>query len=179
MSSAGLTVVVADTSVVINIIHTDRFAMLRALPGLRFVFPEEVIAEVTRPEQAAVLRGALNDGGFDRCELDPLAASELLIDLGSVLGIGELACLAFAEQHGCLIAADEGGRFPREVRERLGPDRLLTTPDLYLRAIRAAILTVEEADRDKAVLATKRCVMQLGSFRELLNIDRRGTDHAE
>ena len=47
--------------------------------------------------------------------------------------------------------------------------RLLTTPAIYLRAIRAGLLSVAEADADKALLASRRFVMRFASFADLLN----------
>lgn len=84
------------------------------------------------------------------------------------MGAGESACLVLAETRGWHIASDERGRFRREAVARIGADRLLTTSAIYVLAIRAGLLTVAEADEDKAHLATKKFVMPFGSFVELL-----------
>jgi hypothetical protein len=67
------------------------------------------------------------------------------------------------------VACDEGGRFRREARARVGGDRLLNTPGILLLAIRSGLLTVEQADGIKDVLAQRRYKMAFGSFRELLD----------
>lgn len=73
-----------------------------------------------------------------------------------------------AEKRGWHIASDEGGRFRQEVVGRIGADRLLTTPAIYVRAIQAGLLTVAEADRDKEHLAARRFIMPFASFVELV-----------
>lgn len=85
------------------------------------------------------------------------------------MGVGESACLAVAELNGWVVASDERRRFRREVIARLGRDRLLTTPDIFVLAIRAGLLSVAQADEDKALLASRRFVMKFGSFSELLD----------
>jgi hypothetical protein len=51
----------------------------------------------------------------------------------------------------------------------LGAARIITTVDIFLLSIRAGLLTVEEADAAKAVLAANRFTVVFGSFAELLN----------
>lgn len=85
------------------------------------------------------------------------------------MGAGEAACLALAELNGWHVASDERRRFRREVFARLGEGRLLTTPSIYVLAIRAGLLSVAEADADKDLLASRRFVMKFGSFSELLD----------
>jgi hypothetical protein len=76
--------------------------------------------------------------------------------------------LALAQQRGWRVASDEGGAFRREAEQRLGPGRLVNTPGLLLSAIRAGVLTVEEADQAKAVLEQHRFRVRFKSFRSLL-----------
>jgi hypothetical protein len=54
------------------------------------------------------------------------------------------------------------------VVERLGEQRLLTTPGILLASIRAGQLTVDEADRIKQRLEALRFRMSFDSFGELL-----------
>ena len=54
-------------------------------------------------------------------------------------------------------------------RARLGEGRVLNTPGLFLLGIRAGILTVDAADRMKAVLERHRFKMRFSSFRELVD----------
>ncbi len=66
------------------------------------------------------------------------------------------------------MASDEKRRFRREAVGRIGADRILGTADLYIRAIRAGLIAVDEADADKAMLEDRRFKMPFGSFRELV-----------
>ena len=85
------------------------------------------------------------------------------------MGRGEAACLSMAEQRGWLVAVDERGRFLRMARERIGEGRILNTPGILLLAIRAGLLSVDEADGLKARLETHRYRMKFDSFRDVLN----------
>jgi predicted nucleic acid-binding protein len=89
-------------------------------------------------------------------------------ELRRIMGQGEAACLALAEARGWLIASDEKRRFRREVQARLGTGRLITTAGLFVLAIRAGLLSVEQSDQAKALLEQHRFRMAFGSFRELL-----------
>jgi len=73
-----------------------------------------------------------------------------------------------AVRHGWAVASDERRRFRREALARIGPDRIIGTADLFIRAIRAGLLTVEEADADRRILESRRCMMKFDSFREAL-----------
>lgn len=89
-------------------------------------------------------------------------------ELKRVMGKGEAACLAMAETRGWSIAADEGGRFARMARERLGEGRILNTPGILVLAILAELLSVDEADALKARLEENRFTMAFRSFRDVL-----------
>jgi len=84
------------------------------------------------------------------------------------MGKGEAACLAMAEARGWMIASDEKKRFRREVTARLGLERLVTTAGLFVIAIRAGVISVEEADQAKEILERHRFRMAFRSFRELV-----------
>lgn len=99
-------------------------------------------------------------------DLDELA---VFVELRPFLGLGESACLALAQARGWSIASDEKRVFSREARRRLGEGRILTTPDLFVAAIRCGALSVEDADGAKRLLETHRFRLKgFGSFRELL-----------
>jgi hypothetical protein len=66
------------------------------------------------------------------------------------------------------VASDERGVFRRTATELIGQERVVTTPDLLVLAIRAGLVTVEEADGWKAVLEANRFTMRFSSFREIL-----------
>ena len=169
MNDASSVVVVTDANVLINLIHTGRLPLIGKLPGLRFVVPDDVVAEVTVEDQRLRLAEALSAGALTRCALTELTELSVFAELRPVLDAGEAACLAVAQERGWHIASDEGNPFRREVLARLGEGRLLTTPAIYVRAIEAGLLTIAEADADKALLASRRFVMRFPSFDDLLN----------
>ena len=84
------------------------------------------------------------------------------------MGPGEAACLGLAVMHGWLVASDEKRVFRREAQSRLGPGRIVNTAGIFLLAIRAGVLTVEEADSVKTELERHRFRMTFTSFRDLL-----------
>jgi predicted nucleic acid-binding protein len=158
-------IVVADASVLINLMHIARLEMCARLPGFELVVPDHVREEITRPEQKASLAASVERGIIRIEDITELAAIELFADLTVHLGRGEAACLAIAAERGWMVASDEKGRFRREARERIGQDRLLGTPELLVLAMQAGLLTVEDADTDKRALERRRFKMDFASFR--------------
>lgn len=171
----GTTIVLADTSVLVNLALVDRFDLLGALAGLRFRVPDEVVAEVTRQEQRDLLGRALREGHLEQVSLTGFAAildfQRLRLDLG--LGRGEAACLTLGCAHGWMVASDEKGAFRREARRLLGEARLLDTPRLFVLGIRQHYWTAADADRAKEVLERNRFRMRFGTFEDLMR--REGT----
>ena len=53
-------VVVTDTNILINLIHIGRLDLLGKLPSYSFVIPEEVVKEVSEPNQANALQTAIS-----------------------------------------------------------------------------------------------------------------------
>ena len=157
-----------DASVLINFLAVERTDVFRRLPGLDFAVPEAAEAEVRDAQQRAVLGRSLAAGDCRIVKDESLAEIAAATRLRRALGAGESACLALSESRGWLVACDEQGRFRRTAVERLGEARIVTTPGVLLRAIRAGVITVEEADRVKAMLEQRRFRMRFGSFRERL-----------
>jgi predicted nucleic acid-binding protein len=85
-----------------------------------------------------------------------------------MMGRGEAASLALANGKDCYLACDEKRVFRRKAIEILGEDRLLRTPGIIVLCIRQGLLNIDEADRLKAILETKRFKMTFGSFREVV-----------
>lgn len=100
--------------------------------------------------------------------LTEIQTIELYAHLSRRLGKGEAASLALATTNGWLVASDEKGRFRREAEARLGSDGILTTPGLFVLAIRRRLLTVAEADEAKALLERHRFRMAFASFRDVV-----------
>ncbi len=163
------TVIVTDANVLINLIHVGRLDLLGAFSAFKFVVPDHVVVETTISEQQQALRAALSRQDLEQDALTAPEELALYAELRCVMGQGEAACLAMAESRGWLIASDERRRFRREVFSRLGEGRLVTTPGLLVLAIRAGRLSVDEADRMKAVLERNRFRMTFGSFRDVIS----------
>ncbi len=161
-------VVATDANILINLIHIGRLSILGSLAQFEFVVPDEVVAEILNEEQSAALRAAIDASHLARVGFQDTEELSAFAALASFLGKGESACLALAQQRGWWVASDEGGAFRREAQQRLGPGRLVNTPGLLLSAIRAGVLTVEEADQAKAVLEQHRFRVTFKSFRDLL-----------
>ncbi len=166
--SSPTRIIVTDANVLINLIHIDLLGILGQLSGYKFVLPDHVDTEITDEEQRFALNEAVDNGVVTKVSVTEIAAIDLYAELALVMGSGEAACLALAVTENWIVASDEKRRFRREARDRLGEGRILTTPGLILLAIRAGIMTVEEADQAKAVLETKRFNMAFASFHELM-----------
>jgi predicted nucleic acid-binding protein len=161
-------IVVTDANVIINLNHAGYLGLLGALPRYEFVVPEDVVSEVSDPVQREALEAAINAGRVRRETITAPAELTRYAQLRKVVGKGEAACLALAESRGWLIASDEKRRFRREVLAALGGGRLVTTPGLFVLAIRSGALSVDEADQAKAILERHRFRMAFKSFRDVL-----------
>ena len=167
-AGAPTRIVVTDANIIINLIHAARLALLGALPPYEFVVPEDVVSEVADPVQREALEAAITAGHLRRETIAAPAELTRYAELRQVIGKGEAACLALAESRGWLVASDEKRRFRREVLGGLGPGRLVTTPGLFVLAIRAGAMSVEDADQAKAILEQHRFRMPFGSFGEVV-----------
>lgn len=156
---------VLDTSLVINFSILDRLDLLGRANQLVGIVPEAVLAELTRPAQRERVERGLARGELHRAtvEGDSLVLFE---QLRRDFGRGESAALALAVVRSAYVGCDEGRTFMRFAIEHLGLRRQLNTPSIMVRAIEGGLLTVEEADGYKDVLAANRYRMSFGSFAE-------------
>lgn len=161
-------IVLTDSNVLINLMHVSRLGLLRAIPAHEFVVPDHVREEITNVEQSAVLDRAIGDGWLKVEAITDLAAIAVFTELITHIGRGEAACIAIAALRGWSLASDEKGRFRREAEARVGSARILGTVDVFVLAIRAGLLTIDEADADKFVLESRRFKVAFKSFRELI-----------
>lgn len=168
LGTSVVRVVVTDANILINLIHVQRLELLGALPGYEFVVPDEAVREVTDPAQCEALQAAITSSVLWPVAIDDMATLELFAELRAIMGPGEAACLSLAVQRGWLIASDEKRVFRREAQARLGPGRILNTAGILLLAIRAGMLTTEQADNAKSELERRRFRMKFASFRDLL-----------
>lgn len=114
------TVVVADASVLIDLIITGRLEEFDRLDGYCFVVPEEVLEEVGRPEHQAMLEGAIANGAVGRHSADAIEITSLPEGSRGILSVGELAAIVIAERMGGKVAVGSCGVLRRFVIEQLG-----------------------------------------------------------
>ena len=158
---------VADASFLINFLCLDRMGLLGVLRHV-FCVPNHVAAEVRRAEQRVRLRAAVEAGILTELGIVDQGEIALYVGFRRYLGDGESACLAVAVARRWAIAADEKGRFRREVFTHLGEAYLLNTPGALVSALRAGALSVAEAEGIRQELARRRFVMKVPPFAELL-----------
>lgn len=168
MSTPLLRIVVTDANVLINLMHVSRFGLLAKIPNHEFVVPEHVREEITIAEQRSTLDAAASEGWLKIEVIDDLGAITVFTELIAHIGRGEAACIAIAAKEGWYIASDEKKRFLREAIARVGAGHVLTTVDVFVLAINAGLLTIEDADADKATLEGRRFKVSFASFRELV-----------
>lgn len=168
MTPRVVRVVVTDSNVLINLMHVSRLDLLEHIPGHEFVIPDHVREEIFHPNERPALDAAIGGGVLKLEAITDLDSLTLFAELLVHIGRGEAACIALAVKSGWSIASDEKRRFRREALARVGSDRLLGTPELFILAIQAGLITVDEADADKRVLERRKFKMPFESFGELL-----------
>lgn len=163
-------VVAADTCFLFHLHQVGRLSVLGQLDGFCFVIPGEVHEEFVRPESKALVAEALKEGWItlDSIEgVDELLLRKELIALK--IGKGEAACLTLAVSRGwSVVSDDEERRFIREAESRIGPERIISSPDVVLMAVRRGLIPVEEADRFPAVWEANNYAVDFASFSEML-----------
>jgi predicted nucleic acid-binding protein len=160
--------VAVDANIVINLIHAARLSLFGAIPGYDFVAPEEVVAEIIDTSQREQLDRAIADG---RLRMETITDPDDLVEYAELrrsLGKGEAACLVLAKRNGWLIASDEKGRFQRVAISTLGAGHIVNTAGLFVMAIRAGLISVEDADAAKSLLERRRFRMPFASFRDVI-----------
>lgn len=169
MSQSGsVSVVITDTSILINLSHTGHLRLLGATPGYRFLVSDEVMAEIIDPLQRSSVEEAITAALLERTSIQSTDELSAYAELRQVLGSGESACLALAMTRRWLVACDEKRVFLREAQARLGAGRIVNTPGLYILWIRSGILSVEDADAAKQILEANRFKMNFPTFRDLV-----------
>jgi predicted nucleic acid-binding protein len=157
-----------DTCILINFALIDRIDLLTTLAEFRFCIPEDVWAEIERPDLRQVIEQYLRSGQLQLVRIDAPEELALFAIYNQVLGKGESACLAIAENRGWAIATDESK--DRKWRRTIAGKKLqiLNTQTLILRSIRAGKISVQEADAIKAMLELNRFRLSISSFADLL-----------
>lgn len=170
-ADASLPTVVLDASVLINFLAIDRADLLRAHRS-RFVVTTHVRGEIAAhyPEQVERLRAAFDAGTLSEIDVDGPPELETFGRLSETgrLGSGECSAIACAHHRGFVLAIDD--RQARKQCARLNPElRLTDTPTLVLDLIRAAHLTIAQADAMLDAWATShRFRLPFTSFKDAL-----------
>ena len=170
-----LSVVVADTSVLINFLRVDRMDLIGRYPG-RLLATDHVESELAGdyPEQRARYEAAVRAGLLDTCSVTNPAEVALFLRLGPGvrLGAGECSAVAVALSRGYGVAIDDNRAINVALREAALVGTKLTvlrTHDIMVALIRASALTVDEADQVKAEWEQHhRFRLKTRSFRDLL-----------
>ena len=142
----------------------ERVFVLR-VEGLDWNCPQHITPRFTAEELDEML-------ARDVVKREVLASpAELTIyaELRAIMGSGEAACIAIAQSRGMYIASDERRAFLREVKARVGDSKLMTTPGLFVLAIRAGLLTIDGADAAKKVLEQHRFKMRFASCADVVS----------
>ena len=129
---------------------------------------EEVLAEIQDPAQREMVDTVILNGFLALTRIETTSELAFYAEFTRTLGAGESACLAVASNRGWLIACDERRVFLREALARIGKDRLINTPGLYLLWIRCGLLTVAEADAAKLTLKGRRFKIVFSSYGNLV-----------
>ena len=170
-----LSIVVADTSVLINFLKIDRMDLVGRYPG-RLLATDHVQSELADdyPEQRTRYEAAVTSGLLDTCSVTDPAEVSLFGRLGPGvrLGAGECSAIAVALSRGFALAIDDNRAIKIALREaELAGKTLivLRTQDIVVALIRASALTVQEADRVKAEWEQRhRFRLKVRSFQDLL-----------
>jgi predicted nucleic acid-binding protein len=166
--STSSRVIVVDANIIINFLHVGRLELLTSLPGYDWVVPEDVVSEIADAAQRQQLDAAI---ASRQLRVETISEPGDLVqyaELRRTLGRGESACIVLAARFAWLVASDEKGKFLREVTTRLGQGRVVNTAGLFVAAIRARLISIEDADAAKALLEQRRFRLPFASFRDVL-----------
>lgn len=165
------TIIVADTSVLINFLRIDRMDLI-ASHSHDFLATDHVAAEISEryTDQRQRFVAALDAGVILETRV---SKPEELGLFGSLfaskrLGAGECSAIALAAHRGHILAIDDRVA-TRHAREADATLRILATQDLMVSMIREGLLEVGQADRIKRDWASRhRFRLKLDSFRDVI-----------
>jgi len=168
-------IVVADTSVLINFLKIDRMDLIGAYPR-RFLATDHVTGEIidAYPEQQARYKAALAAQHLETCSVTDPNEVALFARLGpgQRLGAGECSAIAVALHRGLALAINDNRAVNRALREAgLAGSKLeiLRTQDVIVALIHAGILNVPTADQIKDAWANQyRFRIKEVSFSDLI-----------
>jgi predicted nucleic acid-binding protein len=144
-------IVVTDTSLLINFLVIDRVSLLSGC-GYQIYITDHVISEVTAhyPEQIARLKKALDANQLQQITITDQAEILLFQNLTKTrrLGVGECSAIAVAIQRGFALAIDDK-RARKHATSLHKTIHVIGTQDFMVMIIRARLLDVPAADAIK------------------------------
>jgi predicted nucleic acid-binding protein len=165
-----LSIVVADTSALINFLKLDRMDLI-ARHSSKFLVTNHVSDEVTKHynSQRVRLMEALESGILQEYPVVDEQDIALFGKLCNDLGAGESSAIAFAIHRGYAIAIDDGKAIKIAKNFSKGLT-IFRTQDLFQSMIQQNLIDILEADRLKHELETMhRFKMPFQSFTDLLS----------
>ena len=165
------TVVITDTSVLVNFLVLDRVSLLAALKDHQFTVTEHVRAEITAHyfEQIQRLEQAFGDQVITEITVDGFQELKLFAELSAMgLGIGECSAIAAAVNRGHSLAIDDK-RAIKKLKNLGHAVPILTTEELVVLLIKKACISIVEADAMKLEWETNhRFRLAFSSFGEIV-----------
>jgi predicted nucleic acid-binding protein len=160
--------VASDACILINFAIVDRLDVLGKIAGYRFHVTKEVLDEIEDCEHRERIEQAIRDSVLQLTALTGADELAIFVRQRELLGKGESSCLALVQHRRWMLCTVEtkGAKWLQVTTAEKG--HVLNTPGILLLAIKAGILSVEEADGIKASLETRRFKMSFKSFSELI-----------
>lgn len=172
MAYASPSIIVSDTSVLINFLRIDRIDLLADLSH-DFIVTDHVADEITDhyADQRTRFEAARAAGIFQQAAVTDPAEVELFGRLAASgrLGAGECSAIALAVHQGHVLAIDD--RRASNQAHRISQDlQILTTQSLMVSMIQENLLDVAQADAIKDEWANHhRFRLTIHSFADLLS----------
>jgi predicted nucleic acid-binding protein len=168
-------IIVADTSVLINFLRIDRMDLIGAHRA-SFIATDHVAGEIadSYPDQQARYNAALKTAMLEEHRIDDPAELELFLRMGEKgrVGAGERSAIAVALNRKYALAIDDSRAIQRAIEEaRIAGSTLLIvrTRDIVVDLIKQGVLSVEAADAINVDWATNhRFKLKIASFQDLL-----------
>lgn len=148
----------------INFLIIERMDILKMLSQYRFIVLDAVDVEITKPRQRRHMDIAYREQIVYRADRPSISELAVFKDLTQDMGRGEAACLAAAQERGCMLASDEKKAFRRIAVERIGKNRIIGTENILVIAIKNDSITVSDADQVKEKLEQAGYKMSFSSF---------------
>jgi len=171
MIHAGSSIIVSDTSVLVNFLRIGRMDLI-ARYSHDFIVTDHVVAEITDyyADQQARFATAQAAGILQQVSITEPAEVALFGNLAASgrLGAGECSAIALATHQGHILAIDDR-RASSHARRLCSHLQILTTQDLMVSMIGENLLDVPQADAIKDEWANNhRFRLAIQSFADLI-----------